>query len=58
LYCEGSVTFNEDSENRIPLFAIIPIGIPYNLANPVTIVLPYKGLNSCIMLPSTILAMI
>jgi hypothetical protein len=33
-------TLRADSENKIPLFAMIPICMPYSLAKPVTRVVP------------------
>jgi hypothetical protein len=35
-----------DSGKRTPLLAMIPTGYPYNLANPVTKVVPNSFLNS------------
>ena len=42
------------SLNRMPLFARIPIGRPPKMAQPVTRVVPYSGLNSSNSPPSTI----
>ena len=62
------VPFNEDWENKTPLFAIMPTGYPYNLENPHINEVPYSFLNSSnlikiikfiiYLLPSTILAII
>ena len=56
---DGAALFRSaDSEKRMPLFAMIPTGIPSSLANPVTMVVPYNFLNSSNSEPSTRRAMI
>lgn len=45
----------EDSLYKTPLLATIPTSYPYNLAKPVTNVVPYSFLNSLNLEPSTIL---
>ena len=61
LRCEQSsmkcVAFFADSENKMPLFATMPIGYPWRFAKPVTIVVPYSFLNSSKREPSTMRAM-
>ncbi|CAN7947914.1 unnamed protein product [Ixodes pacificus] len=49
-----------DSENKTPLFPMIPTGKPVKMGfqfdSPVTSVSPYRALNSSNLLPSTTLA--